>query len=76
VTAHEAAYFKTPLDLSAFEAYTPENLAATLVQPETGMRAAAKALEFGKAAALRDKMKYLKSRQLFAAESQPESCPA
>jgi excinuclease ABC subunit B len=69
VTAHEAAYFKTPLDLSAFEAYTPENLAATLVQLETEMRAAAKALEFEKAAALRDKIKYLKSKQLLAAES-------
>ncbi|QUV84875.1 excinuclease ABC subunit UvrB [Chloracidobacterium aggregatum] len=69
VTAHEAAYFKTPPDLSAFEAYTPENLAATLVQLETEMRAAAKALEFEKAAALRDKIKYLKSKQLLAAES-------
>ncbi|QUW00870.1 excinuclease ABC subunit UvrB [Chloracidobacterium sp. MS 40/45] len=69
VTAHEAAYFKTPPDLSAFEAYTPENLAATLVQLETEMRAAAKALEFEKAAALRDRIKYLKSKQLLAAES-------
>ncbi|WP_058867317.1 excinuclease ABC subunit UvrB [Chloracidobacterium thermophilum] len=69
VTAHEAAYFKTPLDLSAFEAYTPENLAATLVQLETEMRAAARALEFEKAAALRDKIKHLKSKQLLAAES-------
>ena len=76
VTAHEAAYFKTPLDLSAFEAYTPERLESTIIQLEAEMRAAARALEFEKAAALRDKIKYLKSRQLFAAESQPESCPA
>jgi excinuclease ABC subunit B len=33
------------------------------------MRAAARALEFEKAAALRDKIKYLKSKQLLAAES-------
>jgi excinuclease ABC subunit B len=69
VTAHEAAYFKTPLDLSAFEAYTPERLEATIAQLEAEMRAAAKALEFEKAAALRDKIKYLKSRQIFATES-------
>ncbi|MGQ9898015.1 MAG: excinuclease ABC subunit UvrB [Acidobacteriota bacterium] len=64
VTAHESAYFKTPLDLGQFEAYAPENLAATLAQLESEMRAAAKVLEFEKAAALRDKIKYLKSRQL------------
>jgi excinuclease ABC subunit B len=76
VTAHEAAYFKTPLDLSAFEAYTPERLESTIIQLEARMRAAARVLEFEKAAALRDKIKYLKSRQLFAAKSQPENCPA
>ncbi len=69
VTAHEAAYFKTPLDLSTFEAYTPERLESTIAQLEAEMRAAAKALEFEKAAALRDKIKYLKSKQLLAAES-------
>ncbi len=73
VTAHEAAYFKTPLDLSDFEAYTPERLESTMIQLEAEMRTAAKALEFEKAAALRDKIKYLKSRQLLAVESQPES---
>ena len=66
VTAHEAAYFKTPLDLEQFEDYAPEKLDATIAQLETEMRAAAKALEFEKAAALRDKIKYLKSRQLVA----------
>ncbi|MCS7078869.1 MAG: excinuclease ABC subunit UvrB [Chloracidobacterium sp.] len=66
VTAHEAAYFKTTLDLEQFEAYAPERLEATIAQLEAEMRAAAKALEFEKAAALRDKIKYLKSRQVFA----------
>ncbi|MFQ3581526.1 MAG: excinuclease ABC subunit UvrB [Chloracidobacterium sp.] len=66
VTAHEAAYFKTLPDLAAFEDDSPETLAVTISQLEVEMRAAAKALEFEKAAALRDKIKYLKSRQILA----------
>ncbi len=64
VTAHEAAYFKTTLDLEQLEAYSAEHLETTIAHLEAEMRAAAKALEFEKAAALRDKIKYLKSRQL------------
>ncbi|HND20999.1 MAG TPA: excinuclease ABC subunit UvrB [Acidobacteriota bacterium] len=68
VTAYEADYFKVPLDLEKFEEYTPENLDATIKQLEHDMREAAKKLEFERAAELRDKLKYLKERQVLRNE--------
>jgi excinuclease ABC subunit B len=64
VTAYEADYFKVPLDLDAFEEYSPERLDETIKQLEKEMREAARALEFERAAELRDKIKYLRERQL------------
>jgi excinuclease ABC subunit B len=64
VTAYEADYFKVPVNLDAFEEYSPEKLAETIAQLELEMREAAKKFEFEKAAALRDKIKYLREREL------------
>jgi excinuclease ABC subunit B len=64
VTAYEADYFKVPLNLDAYDEYSQEKIAETLVQLEGEMRAAAKKLEFERAAELRDKIKYLRERQI------------
>jgi excinuclease ABC subunit B len=64
VTAYEADYFKVPLDLDALDEYTPANLKQTIARVEGEMRLAAKNLEFEKAAELRDKLKYLRDREL------------
>jgi excinuclease ABC subunit B len=64
VSIVEADYFKIPLDLDEIEEYSPENVADTIVRLETEMRAAAARYEFERAAELRDKIKYLRSRQL------------
>jgi excinuclease ABC subunit B len=64
VTAYEADYFKMPLNLEDFEEYTPERLAETIARLEQEMREAAKKFEFERAAELRDKIKYLREREL------------
>jgi excinuclease ABC subunit B len=64
VTAYEADYFKMPLNLEEFEGYTPERLAETIARLEHEMREAAKKFEFERAAELRDKIKYLREREL------------
>jgi excinuclease ABC subunit B len=64
VTAYEADYFKVPVNLEAFEEYSPEKLAETIIRLEAEMREAAKKFEFETAAELRDKIKYLRARQL------------
>ena len=64
VTAYEADYFKVPLDLDAMEDYTAANIEATIARLEAEMRAAAKNLEFERAAELRDRIKYLREREL------------
>lgn len=64
VTAYEADYFKVPTNLEAFDEYSPAKLRETIGQLEFEMRDAAKKYEFEKAAELRDKMKYLKERQI------------
>jgi excinuclease ABC subunit B len=64
VTIVEADYFKVPLDLEDVDQYAPERIEETIKQLETEMREAAKKLEFERAAELRDKIKYLKSRAL------------
>lgn len=64
VTAYEADYFKVPLNLDAFEEYSPKQLKETIQQIEADMRFAAKEMKFERAAELRDRLKYLRDRQL------------
>ncbi|HKQ76788.1 MAG TPA: excinuclease ABC subunit UvrB [Blastocatellia bacterium] len=64
VTAYEADYFKVPVNLEDFEEYSPDKLAETIVQLDQEMRDAARKFEFERAAELRDKIKYLREREL------------
>jgi excinuclease ABC subunit B len=64
VTAYEADYFKLPLELESMEDYTAANIEATIARLEHEMRAAAKNLEFERAAEMRDRIKYLREREL------------
>ena len=64
VTAYEADYFKVPLNLDAYEEYSPKQLKETITQIELEMRQAAKDMKFEHAAELRDKLKYLRDREL------------
>jgi excinuclease ABC subunit B len=64
VTAYEADYFKVPLELEKFEEYSPKQLKETITQLEADMRHAAKEMKFEQAAEIRDKLKYLRERQL------------
>ncbi|MEO5859520.1 MAG: excinuclease ABC subunit UvrB [Pyrinomonadaceae bacterium] len=64
VTEYEADYFKIPLDLDAIEEYSPKKLKETIQQLEADMRFAAKEMKFERAAEIRDKLKYLREREL------------
>lgn len=64
ITASEADYFKVPLELDEMEEYTAANIDATIVRLEAEMRAAAKRFEFERAAEYRDRIKYLREREL------------
>ena len=64
VTAYEADYFKVPLDLDKFEEYSPKQLKETISQLEADMRHAAKEMKFEQAAEIRDRLKYLREREL------------
>jgi len=64
VTAAEADYFKVPLDLEDIEGYSPDQIEATIARLEFEMREHAKKFEFEKAAELRDRIKYLREREL------------
>jgi excinuclease ABC subunit B len=64
ITASEADYFKVPLELDEMEEYTAANIDATIARLEGEMRAAAKRFEFEKAAEYRDRIKYLREREL------------
>ncbi len=64
VTAYEADYFKVPVNLEAYDEYSLEKLAETIAQLDHEMREAAKRYEFERAAELRDKIKYLREREL------------
>ena len=64
VTAYEADYFKVPLELEAFEEYSPKQIKETIAQIEADMRFAAKEMKFEHAAELRDRLKYLRDRQI------------
>jgi len=64
VTAYEADYFKVPLELDKFDEYSPKQLKETIHQLEIEMRQAAKEMKFEHAAELRDRLKYLREREL------------
>jgi excinuclease ABC subunit B len=64
VTAYEADYFKVPLELGAIEEYSPKQLKETIHQMEADMRHAAKDMKFEQAAEIRDRLKYLREREL------------
>lgn len=64
VTAYEADYFKVPLNLDDLEDYTRANIKETIARLEGEMREAAKRMEFERAAELRDRVKYLREREL------------
>jgi excinuclease ABC subunit B len=64
VTAYEADYFKIPLNLEEFEEYTKDNIDATIARLEIEMRQSAKRFEFERAAEIRDRIKYLRDREL------------
>lgn len=64
VTAYEADYFKVPLNLDALDEYNVTNIHETIGRFESEMREAAKQLNFERAAELRDKLKYLREREL------------
>src|SRR3989440_2261150 len=64
VTAYEADYFKIPLELEDMDGYSPEQIDETIKRLEFEMRAHAKRFEFEKAAELRDRIKYLREREL------------
>jgi excinuclease ABC subunit B len=60
----EADYFKIPLDLDEIEEYAPDKIGDTIKRLEAEMRAAAARFEFERAAELRDKIKYLRDREI------------
>jgi excinuclease ABC subunit B len=64
VTAYEADYFKVPIEMDKFEEYSPKQLKEKIMQLEMDMRHAAKEMRFEQAAELRDKLKYLREREL------------
>ncbi|HUF04193.1 MAG TPA: excinuclease ABC subunit UvrB [Aridibacter sp.] len=64
VTAYEADYFKVPLELEKYEEYSPKQLRALIENLERDMRSAAKEMKFEQAAEYRDKIKYLRDREL------------
>ncbi|MGE0102251.1 MAG: excinuclease ABC subunit UvrB [Blastocatellales bacterium] len=64
VTAYEADYFKVPVNLEDYDEYSPDNLAEPIVQLDLDLRQAARNLEFERAAELRDKIKYLREREM------------
>ena len=67
MTAAEADYFKVPLDLEDIEGYSPAQIEETIARLEFEMREHAKKFEFEKAAELRDRIKYLRERELVVA---------
>ena len=67
VTAAEADYFKVPLDLEDIEEYSAEQIDETIARLDHRMREHAKRCEFEKAAELRDRIKYLRERELTVA---------
>ena len=67
VTAAEADYFKVPLELEDIEGYSAAQIDETINRLEFEMREHAKKFEFEKAAELRDRIKFLRERELIVA---------
>ena len=66
VSVAEADYVTVPLDLPDEAIITPKQRDALVAEMETRMREAARNFEFEKAAQLRDRIRALKNRELFA----------
>ncbi len=66
VAIAEADYATVPLDLPDEEITSPEQLEQAVSELERQMREAARQFEFEKAAALRDRIRALKNKELFA----------
>ncbi len=64
ITAYEADYFKIPLELEKYEEYSPNQLKEMIAGLEQEMRQAAKDMKFEQAAEIRDRVKYLRERQV------------
>ncbi len=64
VTAYEADYFKVPLEIEKYEEYSPKQLKETIIQLEADMRQAAREMKFEQAAEVRDRINYLRERQI------------
>ncbi len=64
VTAYEADYFKVPLEMDKFEEYSPKQLKETISQLEQDMRQSARDMKFEQAAEIRDRINYLRDRQI------------
>ena len=64
VTAYEADYFKVPIDMDKFEEFSPKQLKETIAKLEYDMRSAAKEMKFEQAAEIRDRLKYLRDREM------------
>ncbi len=64
VTAYEADYFKVPLEMDKFEEYSPKQLKETILQLEQDMRQSARDMKFEQAAEIRDRINYLRERQI------------
>ena len=64
VTAYEADYFKVPINLDEYSDYTRANIKETIARMDAEMREAARRFEFERAAELRDRIKYLREREL------------
>lgn len=64
VTAYEADYFKVPLELDKYEEYSPKQLKEKISNLEQDMRQAAREMKFEQAAEYRDKINYLRERQI------------
>ena len=64
VTAYEADYFKIPINLDEYDDYSMEKIEETIGRLDQEMREAARKFEFERAAALRDKIKYLREREM------------
>ncbi len=64
VTAYEADYFKIPKEFDLLDELPGATLKESITAFENEMRVAAKNLQFERAAELRDKIKYLREREL------------
>ena len=64
VTAYEADYFKIPLEIEKYEEYSPKQLKETIIQLEADMRQAARDMKFEQAAEIRDRINYMRERQI------------